>query len=84
MQEFSNNTLKYSKAKNLNILVTYTSDQLEIKAEDNGIGFNINDESKHNGIGLINMKSRTNLIGGKIDLKSSEENGTKLIITCPK
>lgn len=84
LQEFSNNTLKYSKAKNLAIELNYTNNQLEIYAEDDGIGFDINDTSKHQGIGLLNMKSRAKLIGGKIELKSSEDNGTKLHISCPK
>lgn len=84
LQEFSNNTLKYSKANKLNITLNYTNNQLEIYAEDNGIGFNINDTSNHKGIGLINMKSRAKLIGGTIELKSSKENGTKLHISCPK
>ncbi len=84
LQEFSNNTLKYSKAENLVIELKYTDNQLEIYAEDDGIGFDINDKSNHEGIGLLNMESRAKLIGGTIDLKSSENNGTKLYISCPK
>jgi len=84
LQEFSNNTLKYSKAKNLTISINYTNNQLELFAEDDGVGFDLNDTSKQKGIGLLNMKSRVKLIGGEIELKSSEENGTKLYISCPK
>ena len=71
LQEFCNNSLKYSQAKNLNITVTFNFDKLEITAEDNGIG-------------LLNMKSRGNLIGAQIDLVSSIDEGTKLYISCPK
>lgn len=84
LQEFSNNTLKYSKAKNLKISLKYSSNQLDIYAEDDGIGFDINDPSKQHGIGLLNMKSRAKLIGGKININSSENSGTKLHISCPK
>lgn len=84
LQEFCNNTLKYSKAKNLNIKLNFTKEELIIVAEDNGIGFDVNDTSKQSGIGLINMKSRGALIGAKIELKSSKNNGTKLYISCPK
>lgn len=83
LQEFCNNTLKYSKAKNLKIELNYTNNQLEIFAEDDGIGFDLNDKTNQHGIGLINMKSRAKLIGGKIDLKSSKNIGTKLHISCP-
>lgn len=84
LQEFCNNTLKYSKAEKLKIELNYSPDLLTIIAEDNGIGFDVNDASKQNGIGLINMKSRGELIGAKIELISSEKKGTKLYISCPK
>jgi signal transduction histidine kinase len=84
LQEFCNNTLKYSKAKNLKISLNFEENELNITAEDNGIGFDINDTSKQLGIGLMNIKSRAELIGAKIDLKSKENSGTKLYISCPK
>jgi len=84
LQEFCNNTLKYSKAKNLTINLDFKENQLNITAEDNGIGFDINDSEKHTGIGLLNMKSRGLLIGAEIDLKSVTNQGTKLYISCPK
>jgi len=84
LQEFCNNTLKYAKASTLTIHLNFYENNLEIKAEDNGIGFNINDTSKQHGIGLINIRSRGKLIGAKIDLKSEENVGTKLYISCPK
>ena len=84
LQEFCNNTLKYSKAKKLKIQLNFNKNNLNITAEDNGIGFNINDISKQNGIGLLNIKSRGKLIGAEIDLKSEENKGTKLFINCPK
>lgn len=84
LQEFCNNSLKYSKAKNLNILLTFNEKNLLIFAEDNGVGFDINDLSIQTGIGLQNIKSRGKLIGAKIELKSVENKGTTLLITCPK
>lgn len=84
LQEFSNNTLKYSKAKNLNIKLIFVEDTLEVYAKDDGIGFDSNDPATQNGIGLLNMKSRAKLIGGKINLNSKINEGTKLFISCPK
>jgi len=84
LQEFCNNTLKYSKAKELKINLNFENDFLNIFAEDNGIGFDINDKTKQSGIGLINIKSRGELIGAKIELNSDINMGTKLYISCPK
>jgi len=84
LQEFFNNTLKYSKAKKLVVTLKFNQHNLEIVAEDNGIGFDINNTSNHKGIGLTNMKSRAKLIAAKIKLNSSKNKGTKLYISCPK
>ena len=84
LQEFCNNSLKYSQAKNLTIQLTYEESSLKIIAADNGIGFDVNNVENHTGIGLLNMKSRGNLIGAQIDLISTKNEGTKLYIRCPK
>ena len=84
LQEFCNNTLKYSKANKLVIDLNFKENMLDICASDNGIGFDVDDTSKQKGIGLSNMKSRTKLIGAKLKLESSENKGTKLYISCSK
>jgi signal transduction histidine kinase len=84
LQEFCNNTLKYSKAEKLKIKLVFNQNNLEIYAEDNGIGFDVNDAANKNGIGLTNIKSRANLIEAKIDFKTAKNKGTKLYISCPK
>ena len=76
--------MKYSQAKNLTIQLTYEESCLKIIATDNGIGFDVNNVENHTGIGLLNMKSRGNLIGAQIDLISTKNEGTKLYIRCPK
>ena len=84
LQEFCNNSLKYSKADNLIINLTFNNNSLDILAQDNGIGFDVNDVENHTGIGLLNMKSRGKLIGADIQLESTIDKGTKLYISCLK
>ena len=42
LQEFLSNSVKYSEAKNLKILLEYLPDTLRITASDDGKGFDIN------------------------------------------
>ncbi|PKP14115.1 MAG: histidine kinase [Bacteroidetes bacterium HGW-Bacteroidetes-3] len=84
LQEAFNNTLKHSKAKNLKVELNYGTSHLEIIAEDDGVGFDVNDKANRDGIGLTNMESRTKLIGAAFEIKSNENAGTKLYISCPK
>lgn len=84
LQEAFNNTLKHSKAKILTVKLNYGPTGLEIIAEDDGVGFDVNNMANRDGIGLHNMESRTKLIGATFEIKSTENKGTKLTINCPK
>ncbi|HLT52636.1 MAG TPA: histidine kinase [Flavobacteriaceae bacterium] len=81
LQEFLSNTIKYAKASNVSINLNYKQDSLEIKAEDNGVGFNETEIEK--GAGLINMKSRAALIGVNFKLSSQVGKGTALHLVYP-
>ncbi|WP_308992004.1 histidine kinase [Mariniflexile litorale] len=81
LQEFLSNSVKYSEAKNLNIILDYQPKQLIITATDDGKGFDINTVEK--GSGLINMKSRAALVKAKLDLTSQPNKGVKLVINYP-
>jgi signal transduction histidine kinase len=81
LQEFSSNTLKYAEAENLNITINYLKEKLEISAQEDGIGFNINDVEK--GSGLINMQKRAEMINAEFQLKSKPEKGTTLHLVYP-
>ncbi|CAM1342532.1 sensor histidine kinase [Tenacibaculum amylolyticum] len=79
LQEFFSNTIKHSKASTLEVALNFKEDQLEIKAKDNGVGFNM-DEVHKKGIGLHNIKTRVKLINAEANLESKPNNGTILNI----
>ncbi|GAB1858507.1 hypothetical protein MHTCC0001_33460 [Flavobacteriaceae bacterium MHTCC 0001] len=81
LQEFLSNSVKYSEAKNLSIELDYKPNQIEITAKDDGKGFNMEDVEK--GSGLINMKSRAELIHATFDLQSQPGEGVGLRLTYP-
>lgn len=81
LQEFFSNTLKYAEADTLNVNLSYTPERLLIKAEDNGIGFDLNIEEK--GSGLINMQKRAEMINAKFQLSSKNGEGTSLELDYP-
>jgi len=81
LQEFMSNSVKYSKAKLLKIALDYTEDMLIIQASDDGVGFNM--ESVKKGAGLINMKSRAELIESTLSLTSQPDKGVTLRIEYP-
>ncbi|CAH8282923.1 hypothetical protein EV196_11524 [Mariniflexile fucanivorans] len=81
LQEFLSNSVKYSEAKNIEVVLDYQPHNLMITVKDDGKGFNINDIEK--GSGLINMKSRASLINAHFELISQPNEGVKLILNYP-
>ncbi len=81
LQEFFSNVIKHAKANKLFVHLYYKPDALEIKAEDNGIGFDIDKAS--NNSGLYNMRSRADLLGAEFQLASEVGKGTQLKLTYP-
>jgi signal transduction histidine kinase len=81
LQEFFSNSIKYSEAKNLKVLLNYQLDKLIIEASDDGKGFEVATAEK--GSGLINMKSRAELINASFDLYSQPNDGVILTLEYP-
>lgn len=77
LQEFFTNTIKHSKASELNVNVDYNHKTLKIKAADNGVGFDDSKMNSFNGIGLSNIHNRAKLIGAKVIINSKEGQGTQ-------
>ncbi len=79
MQEFFSNIIKHSKASKLSVNLNFTDTNLIITASDNGIGYNTRQKA-NNGLGIINMKKRGNLINAEINITSEIDKGTTLTI----
>ncbi|MBC7616804.1 MAG: two-component sensor histidine kinase [Pedobacter sp.] len=78
-QEFLQNSMKYASCETISILVAKRDNELKIVLSDDGIGFDI-ENYKNSGIGLVNMKKRVELIGGRYFLQSTKNEGTILTI----
>lgn len=83
LQEAINNIIKHSKATESRIQIIKHSASLSIVIEDNGIGFDINDKTNPSGIGLISMTERVSTFSGFLNINSSINNGTEIVIEIP-
>ncbi|MCF6128571.1 tetratricopeptide repeat protein [Flavobacterium sp. AS60] len=81
LQEGLQNINKYAGAKNIKVDISGDSENVFLKIQDDGIGFDVNKKSK--GIGMQNMISRTNDCNGIIDITSKKDHGTSIVITIP-
>jgi two-component system, NarL family, sensor kinase len=85
LTEMLNNTLKHGNASQIKIVLTEKSNKLLVTYTDDGNGFDYESEirSSSKGIGLDNMISRVNSIGGKCSIQSSPGKGFSAAIDVP-
>jgi signal transduction histidine kinase len=83
IQESVNNTIKYAGATQLNIQLSGDDSEITLIMEDNGNGFDVEKAMEKDGIGLKNMQLRTDYLKGKMEINSSHQNGTTILIEIP-
>ncbi len=85
LQESLNNTIKHSKAQNIDVTIKYAADVFTLTIADDGIGFSLENLPATNnlGMGLKSMQSRAALIAAQFFVESSKNNGTSISIELP-
>lgn len=90
IQEACNNAIKHASANNVEILVDFMDDCVNVIIDDDGKGFNhtysFSDENLISEFGISIMRERTYLLSGKFKMDYSNENdktGTKIIVVIP-
>lgn len=83
IQELLNNIIKHSGATDVLVELAFTPGWLSVTVEDNGKG--ISDEAMlvGKGIGLNNIKSRIQYLGGEISFHTAASKGTSVYIELP-
>ena len=82
-REALRNAIRHSGAACIRVLLLREEDKFGLVIEDDGHGFipNLVDESKHFGIAL--MRERVDLAGGVLEIDSSAETGTRVVVRLP-
>ena len=81
MQELLNNSIKHGKATRAFVEIKEDLDTLQINYTDNGIGFQVKQALRQNGLGLKNIKSRLAMLDGHLNIKSQQGKGASFHIT---
>jgi signal transduction histidine kinase len=88
VQETVNNAIKHAQAKNIVVQLTETATAVYTVIRDDGKGFDVDqvmsNYEQRGSLGMINLKERTQLIGGELNIRSVPGNGTRITIQVPK
>jgi signal transduction histidine kinase len=83
IQEILNNTIKHAQAKVITISLTKEKERLTLQISDDGVGFNTNEIENSKGIGWKSIFSRIAMLNGDINVDSSKDKGTNLLVSIP-
>ena len=83
IQELLNNAIKYAHAKNIHINMDCNKNQLNLNLTDDGVGFDLDNINKNEGLGIKNIKERVHQMIGNIELDSKIGKGTQFKISVP-
>ena len=81
LQEAMNNVAKHSGAKQAWVRLRYRSSELQLEIEDHGAGFEA--DAASGGIGLVAMRERAGLLGGRIEFLRPPDGGVLVRLTAP-
>jgi len=87
-QEALTNCIKHSHANEIELNLSEKEEKIFLKIEDNGQGFDVakyydRSKSEIGHYGLINIRERTEQLGGSFNIESAKGKGTYLIISIP-
>ncbi len=82
LQEALNNVARHSGASRAWVRLRFLAGTLELEVEDRGKGFT--KEAPNPGIGLVAMRERAELLGGRLEFTTPATGGTRVRLTVPK
>ncbi|RZM30371.1 MAG: hypothetical protein EOO88_01010 [Pedobacter sp.] len=80
-KEALSNISKYSQATLVEISISYQGSTIILQIKDNGKGFDA--DSASSGNGLMNMRKRSEMLRGSIQITSQQGKGTEIVLQIP-
>ena len=81
VQEALTNVVKHARAERVDLRVSMDGDAVTVTVRDDGIGFDPATTSE--GFGLVGMRERLELIGGRVHISSAPGQGTEVTAELP-
>ncbi len=83
-QEALNNAIKHARAKNITVQLGEGQNYVRLSVEDDGVGIvSKSTNSSLNQNGVVNMRDRAEVMGGKFTMESDSMRGTMIIVEIP-
>src|SRR5206468_3563203 len=81
MQEAINNVARHAQAQHVRVSLKADAAGVNVCVDDDGRGFD--PATPREGLGLVGMRERVNLVGGRVEVHSTPGRGTQVEICIP-
>ena len=82
-QEALSNVFKHSQAKEAQVELSGAKNEIRLRIVDAGLGFDPVLQNGEAGLGLISMRERLRLVGGRFSVHSVPMHGTEVVAEVP-
>lgn len=83
VQEALTNVVRFAQASRVDVLIQRRGSQLVVLVEDDGIGFDPQQIGEGDHLGLVGMRERAEMLGGKLIIESTSGKGTTILVEVP-
>jgi PAS domain S-box-containing protein len=83
VQEATTNIGRHSKATEVRVNLERNDHSIALQVFDNGVGFHTETVYKGNTLGILGMRERASIVGGKLEIKTTPGNGTGIFVSVP-
>jgi signal transduction histidine kinase len=85
--EAMNNIRKHARAAHVDLVLKFDLEYAIVDISDDGLGFDLSealsDKGAKSSIGLITMKERAEMLGGKMQVETAPGDGTRIFVKLP-
>jgi signal transduction histidine kinase len=82
VQEALTNVIKHANARTVSVVLTRKGEAVVVVIEDDGRGFDLT-ANRDKGLGLVGMRERIALVGGRLSVESAPDRGTTVAVEVP-
>ncbi len=84
VQEALTNVVRHAEASRVDLLLHFYPDQVRLTIEDNGVGFDRRVAMKSSQMGMLGMRERCEMLGGRLEVESIPNAGTTIVAELPR
>jgi signal transduction histidine kinase len=80
VQEALHNSTRHARADDAVVRIEWTADKLRVTVQDDGSGFDVENNGRPAGLGLMSMRERAWSIGATLEIVSRTGSGTAIVV----